>query len=44
MADAGFYQQTMYRYYYQGTTNKRTLADGDVAGLQRIAADMLLGI
>jgi len=36
-ADAPKYQQTMYRWYYEGTTNKRTLAEGDVIALQLAA-------
>jgi hypothetical protein len=39
--DAVNYRQTMYRYYYEGTTNKRTLAEGDIAGLQRIATEVV---
>lgn len=38
-ADAHRAHQTMYRWYYPGTTNKRTLADGDIAGLLRVWLD-----
>lgn len=37
--DAHRAQQTMYTWYYPGTTNKRTLADGDIAGLMRVWLD-----
>lgn len=40
--DADRYQQTMYRWYYRGTTNKRTLHDGDIAGLLRVALDVVM--
>ena len=40
--DTDLYQQTMYRWYYQGTTNKRTLHDGDMLGLWRIALDVMV--
>lgn len=39
--DTDRYQQTMYRWYHQGTTNKRTLAEGDILGLWRIALDVM---
>jgi hypothetical protein len=38
LAESVPYQQTMYRWYYPGSTNKRTLAEGDIAGLTYIAA------
>jgi len=38
LAEAVPYEQTMYRWYYAGSTNKRTLAEGDIAGLAYIAA------
>lgn len=39
LADTGRYQQTMYGFTYRGTTNKRTLAEGDIVGLQEVAVD-----
>ena len=42
LLDTDAYQQTMYRWYHRGTTNKRTLAEGDIAGVQRIAFDVLV--
>ncbi len=39
ISDATEYRQTMYRWYYRGTTNKRSLAEGDIAGLWRVAMD-----
>ena len=41
LTDAGFYMQTMYTVYNQGTTHKRTLAEGDIAGLQRVAVAVM---
>lgn len=43
LGDSDSYQQTMYRWYHRGTTNKRTLHDGDVAGLLRVAIDVAAG-
>ena len=39
MSDATQYRQTMYRWYYRGTTNKRSLEEGDIAGLWQVAMD-----
>jgi len=37
--DALKHTQTMYRWYMQGSTNKRTLGEGDVIGLSMAAMD-----
>ena len=37
ISDATEYRQTMYRWYYRGTTNKRSLEEGDIAGLSQVA-------
>lgn len=42
LTDTVRYQQTMYGFYYKGSTNKRTLDAGDIAGLQVVAAHVLL--
>lgn len=42
--DASNYQQTMYRYSFDGTTNKRSLSWGDVAGVTAIAYHMRTGM
>lgn len=39
LTDAPKYSQTMYRWYYPRSTDKRTLNYGDVAGLQLAALD-----
>lgn len=42
LTDTARYTQTMYGFYYRGSTNKRTLDAGDIAGLQVVAAQVLL--
>jgi hypothetical protein len=41
LRDTGAHIETMYSYYYPGTTNKRTLEAGDIAGELRVASDSL---
>jgi hypothetical protein len=38
LTDATRYEQVMYRWAYPRTTNKRSLHEGDIAGLQQVAA------
>jgi len=39
LSDSAIYTETMYRWYYPRTTNKRTPGPGDIAGLQLAARD-----
>lgn len=41
LSDSAIYTETMYRWYYPRTTNKRSLGAGDIAGLQFAAQDSL---